>query len=291
MVHLPAARLLRRHEGHRALDQTFTGRGLKRRLVLARLAEEGTLFDIEELRQAEVDELGMAFLGEHHVPRLDVAVHDAALVGVGEPRGDADPNPDGFGKRQGSLGEAARETRTPHQLHGDEDDAVGFVDLVDDADMRMLERGRGLGLRDETLPPLGLLDQLRREDLEGHLAVQLVVSGPVDDLDFAPVELLEEGVVREFSSDPALSRVELVHLLINHSSRKHRVRQFSLRRLNLQCFAGWCRRRESNPHSREDRGILSPVRLPVPPLRPRSRDGGKSSRVRVHFLSSRESSV
>ena len=29
----------------------------------------------------------------------------------------------------------------------------------------------------------------------------------------------------------------------------------------------WCRRRESNPHSPEDRGILSPVRLPVPPLR------------------------
>jgi hypothetical protein len=30
---------------------------------------------------------------------------------------------------------------------------------------------------------------------------------------------------------------------------------------------GWCRRRGSNPHDRKDRGILSPVRLPIPPLR------------------------
>ena len=29
----------------------------------------------------------------------------------------------------------------------------------------------------------------------------------------------------------------------------------------------WCLGRESNPHSREDRGILSPLRLPVPPPR------------------------
>ena len=30
----------------------------------------------------------------------------------------------------------------------------------------------------------------------------------------------------------------------------------------------WYRRWGSNPHAREGRGILSPVRLPVPPLRP-----------------------
>src|SRR4030042_7155324 len=29
----------------------------------------------------------------------------------------------------------------------------------------------------------------------------------------------------------------------------------------------WCRRRGSDPHRRKARGILSPLRLPVPPLR------------------------
>jgi hypothetical protein len=31
--------------------------------------------------------------------------------------------------------------------------------------------------------------------------------------------------------------------------------------------SAWCRRRGSNPHARKGRGILSPVRLPIPPLR------------------------
>jgi hypothetical protein len=30
---------------------------------------------------------------------------------------------------------------------------------------------------------------------------------------------------------------------------------------------GWCRRRESNSHGHKARGILSPVRLPISPLR------------------------
>ncbi len=29
----------------------------------------------------------------------------------------------------------------------------------------------------------------------------------------------------------------------------------------------WCRRGESNPHEREARRILNPLRLPIPPLR------------------------
>jgi hypothetical protein len=37
-----------------------------------------------------------------------------------------------------------------------------------------------------------------------------------------------------------------------------------------------CRRRGSNPHAREGHGILSPARLPVPPLRP----GGISHSIR-----------
>jgi len=38
-------------------------------------------------------------------------------------------------------------------------------------------------------------------------------------------------------------------------------------RARLSIRKRWCRRRESNPHGRKARGILSPLRIPVPPLR------------------------
>ena len=36
-------------------------------------------------------------------------------------------------------------------------------------------------------------------------------------------------------------------------------------------IAKWCRRWDSNPHDRS-RGILNPVRLPIPPLRQQSEE-------------------
>ena len=43
---------------------------------------------------------------------------------------------------------------------------------------------------------------------------------------------------------------------------KKRLKQTMLKALIIQCLG-----RESNPHSHEDRGILSPLRLPIPPPR------------------------
>ncbi len=209
-IHLAASRLLGGHEGNGSLDGALAGRALERRLVLARLAQERTLLDVEELRESEVDELGVAFLGEHHVRGLDVAVHDPVLVGVGEARRDADSDPDRFGKRKRSLRESAREARASHQLHGDEDHAVGLVDLVDDADVGMFERCRRFGFGDESLAPFRLLNQFRRKNFEGDLPIQLFVAGAVDDLDFTAVELLEERVVGKLTADPVLWRVLLI---------------------------------------------------------------------------------
>ncbi len=152
----------------------------------------------------------MAFLGEHHVRRLDVAVHDPVLVGVGEAGGDADSDPDRFGKRKRSLRESARQARAPHQLHGDEDHAVRLVDLMDDADVRMFERCRRLRFGHETLAPFRFLNQFRGKNFEGDFPIQLFVAGAVDDLDFTPVEHLEERVVGKLTADPVLWRVLLI---------------------------------------------------------------------------------
>ena len=80
-----------------------------------------------------------------------------------------------------------------HQLHRDvvEWGGVGLgtartrahpilTDLVDGDDVGMVERRGGLGLEREAPHALLALDQLGREDLERHVARQVLVAGAVD---------------------------------------------------------------------------------------------------------------
>ena len=89
----------------------------------------------------------------------------------------------------------------------DKEDAVGFVDLMDDADVRMLEGSGGGGFLHESLTALGLLDEIRRQDFQRYLAVELLVAGAVDDLQLAPAELFEHRVVRKRFPDHCLDTI------------------------------------------------------------------------------------
>src|SRR6185436_8665007 len=88
-----------------------------------------------------------------------------------------------------------------YELHGDEADAVGFVDLVDDGDVRMLERGRGARFLDEALPARGVGDELGRKDLQRDVPAQAHVSRAVDDPHPAAADFLDDLIVRDGPSD------------------------------------------------------------------------------------------
>ena len=75
-----------------------------------------------------------------------------------------------------ALGQEVAQLLAADELHGDEGDAVRFVDAVDDRDVGVLEGGGGLGLAQEALAPVGVLRELLGEDLEGHFAVELGVD-------------------------------------------------------------------------------------------------------------------
>ncbi len=70
-----AARLLRRHVGDGAEDDIGIGSGDRDGVALAGERRQ-------QLREAEVDHLGVAVLGEHHVGGLEIAMHDALGVGA-----------------------------------------------------------------------------------------------------------------------------------------------------------------------------------------------------------------
>ena len=80
-------------------------------------------------------------------------------------------------------------------LHRHEEAPVRLVDLVNDADVGMAERGRGLRLVEEARLLFGALDSLRRDELERDGASELRVLGPVDDAHAARAELAEDPVM------------------------------------------------------------------------------------------------
>ena len=115
-------------------------------------------------------------MGEEQVLRLDVPVHDAPLVGVGE----------GRGRLPGEILQEGRfhwmahqlpEGAPLHQLHGDVGRAVHLAGVVDVGDIGMVQLAGQLGFPDEGLAAL-VIHIL--QDLERHLALQTQVQCPPD---------------------------------------------------------------------------------------------------------------
>ena len=129
---------------------------------------------------------------QHHVRGFEVAVDDAAAVrdgeGIADLRADVEHLPERQGSRSQALGErpafdvlhheevqrAAGRVR-PRRMHG------GFApDVVQDADVRVLERGGRARFVFEPAAAVGIGGRERRQDLDGDSTAQAGVAGLVD---------------------------------------------------------------------------------------------------------------
>ena len=196
-VHVAPPHLLGRHVGGGAKDAPGVRVAPRRRVGSALEGRSRT----QQLGEAEVDDLGVSRLGEHHVLRLQVAVNDAARVRLDQALGHLDREVE----RAGGLDRGARdrggERPAAHQLHGDEGRSLGLVDLVDHRDGGVRERGSRARFLLEPSLLLGLAHGGGAEHLERDLPAQRRVEGAVDDADPAPADLLEHLVVRKRLAD------------------------------------------------------------------------------------------
>ena len=87
------------------------------------------------------------------------------------------------------------------QFHGDEMLAVRFVDLVNRADVRMIERGGGKGFALESFAGCGIILHFRGQEFQRDVAPQLEVFGFVDHTHPAAAELRENPVMRNGFAD------------------------------------------------------------------------------------------
>ena len=138
----------------------------------------------------------MTAFGDEDVGRLDVAVHDFFGVRGIERIGDFD------GQREQGLGvhglarDAMLQRHAVQKLHGDEGLAVLLADVVNGADVGMIQGGCGLGFALETGEGLRVAGNFLGQKLEGDKTMKPGVFGFVDHAHAAAAQLLENAVVR-----------------------------------------------------------------------------------------------
>ena len=87
------------------------------------------------------------------------------------------------------------------KFHGDERITAFLPDVVNGADVGMVERGSSLSLSLEAAESLRIASNIIRQELQSYEAMQASVLCLVDDAHSAATEFLDDAVVRNSSTD------------------------------------------------------------------------------------------
>jgi len=79
--------------------------------------------------------------------------------------------------------------------------AAFLADVVDGADVGMVQRGCGLGLAAKALERLRVLGQIVGKELEGNKTSEARIFGFVDHPHTAAAQLLDDAIVRDGLAD------------------------------------------------------------------------------------------
>ena len=144
-----------------------------------------------ELRQPEVQELGPR-LRQHDVARLQISMRNALSVRFVQGVGDLGGVPQHLSGREWPLGQPCGQRVAFQVLHHQEGDPVPLTpalsprrgrlipDIVERANVRVVQAGDGLRLALEPLQEVGVTGDMLGQDLDGDRAVQPRVAGLVD---------------------------------------------------------------------------------------------------------------
>src|SRR5580692_9842749 len=162
-----------------------------------------------DLGQAEIENLGVAALGYEDVGGFDVAVHDAFGVRGIECVGDLD----GEGKQSVQLDRASTDQvlqgLAVEKFHGDEGLAVFLADVVDGANVGMVQGGCGLGFALKAGESLGVARNFVGKEFQGDETMEARVFGFVNHAHAAAAKFLDDAIVGNGLAD---------HFSVNHAS-------------------------------------------------------------------------
>ncbi len=199
-VDAAAPRLLGAHVAGGTQDHAGLG-GLQHRRRGAHLGVRPRRVARESLGEAEIEQLHAAVLVDHDVRRLQVAVHDALVVGALERPGDLQRDLQSLVERNRPGIQALVQVLALHHLHDEKPRALGLLDAVDRGDVRVFELGEHLGFALEPHHLVGVADEMRGQNLDRHLALEVLVVGAEDLAHAAFAELRGDPVVTQARTD------------------------------------------------------------------------------------------
>ena len=131
--------------------------------------------------QAEVSDLDRMAVGQQHVLRLDIAVHQPRGMGCGQPGQHAFDDVLRFPRAQPpTVVQQVAQGLAGHVLHGQEQDAAIGALVVHADHVRMGQPGHGPGLTHEAAHEVLIVGELGMHDLQRDRAVQPGIRAQVD---------------------------------------------------------------------------------------------------------------
>jgi len=151
--------------------------------------------------KSKIENLGMAALGDEDICGLDVAMHDALGVCGVEAVGDFGGQREQLFGFDGLTGDAMLQGEAVEKFHGDEGLAVLFADVVDSADVVVIERGSGLRFTLKPSEGLRVARDVLRQKFQRDEAAQARVFGFVNDAHASAAEFFDDAIVRNGLAD------------------------------------------------------------------------------------------
>lgn len=156
---------------------------------------------VSELGKAKIEDFDVAATRDKDIPRLDIAVNDALGVRCVEPFGNLHRKIEKFVEFEWFASDALPQRLSLEELHRKEIPAADLSNLVDGADIGMVQCGGRSRFAAKPLRCLRVVDELIRKEFEGDGAAELEILGFIDLTHTSAANLFQDAIVRDGLAD------------------------------------------------------------------------------------------
>src|SRR6266851_8592827 len=154
-----------------------------------------------QLRQTKIQNFCLSPLHEKYIRRLDVAVHDSLRVRRIEPDSDLDADLQEFRYFDGLRANTVLESMALKQFHGNKRTAFELTNIVNCADVRMIEQGCSARFAPESLDRLSVLGNVVGKEFQCNIPAKARVPGFVDHAHASASQFFQDAVMQDGAAD------------------------------------------------------------------------------------------